>query len=93
MLIQQLPASIYVNTDQLNDMKKFNKVFGIYYLSSSISNILSFQIKSYVPVYVDVEMPTSKAEPIIIFIYNDLSKAVNITLPIHLRYHSPSDKK
>uniref|UniRef100_A0A182QRI4 threonine--tRNA ligase n=1 Tax=Anopheles farauti TaxID=69004 RepID=A0A182QRI4_9DIPT len=75
LLVQQLPAAIYVNTDQLVDMKRFHK------------------INSYVPLYVDVEKPTGKAEPFTVYLYESVRREINITLPIHFRYHDPSVRK
>ncbi|XP_055599387.1 phosphatidylinositol-glycan biosynthesis class X protein-like [Uranotaenia lowii] len=75
LLLQQFPASMYVDTDQLTTMKKFKK------------------INSYVPLYVDVEKPESKSSPFVVYLFESLRKEVNITLPIHFRYHEPSEKK
>ncbi|XP_058452671.1 phosphatidylinositol-glycan biosynthesis class X protein isoform X2 [Malaya genurostris] len=75
LLLQNLPSAVYVDTDQLTNMKKFKK------------------INSYVPLYVDVENPTSKSSPFSIYIFENSRKEVNITLPIHFRYHDPSEKK
>lgn len=75
LLVQHLPAAIYVNTDQLVDMKRFHK------------------INSYVPLYVDVEKTTSKSDPFTVYLYESVRKEVNITLPIHFRYHDPSERK
>uniref|UniRef100_A0A182MVH5 Phosphatidylinositol-glycan biosynthesis class X protein n=1 Tax=Anopheles culicifacies TaxID=139723 RepID=A0A182MVH5_9DIPT len=75
LLVQQLPAAIYVNTDQLVDMKRFHK------------------INSYVPLYVDVEKPTSKSDPFTVYLYESVRREINITLPIHFRYHDPSGRK
>lgn len=51
------------------------------------------KLKTFVNNYVDVEQPTSKAEPFKVFIYSQVKKNLNITLPVHFRYHEPSDKK
>ncbi|XP_055643882.1 phosphatidylinositol-glycan biosynthesis class X protein isoform X2 [Toxorhynchites rutilus septentrionalis] len=75
LLLQQLPAAMYVDVDQLNNMKKFKK------------------INSYVPLYVDVEKPASKSSPFTVYLFGNIRREVNITLPIHFRYHDPSQKK
>ncbi|EAA15002.4 AGAP008930-PA [Anopheles gambiae str. PEST] len=75
LLVQQLPAAIYVNTDQLVDLKRFHK------------------INSYVPLYVDVEKPASKSDPFTVHLYESVRREINITLPIHFRYHDPSTRK
>uniref|UniRef100_A0A1Q3F3K8 Phosphatidylinositol-glycan biosynthesis class X protein n=2 Tax=Culex tarsalis TaxID=7177 RepID=A0A1Q3F3K8_CULTA len=75
LLIQPLPAAIYVDTDQLTNMKKFKK------------------INSYVPLYVDVEKPASKSTPFSVYLYETVRREVNITMPIHFRYHDPSERK
>ncbi|CRL04185.1 CLUMA_CG017292, isoform A [Clunio marinus] len=51
------------------------------------------KLKTFVNSYVDVEKSTSKAEPFKVFIYSQVKKNLNITLPVHFRYHDPSDKK
>ncbi|XP_053697828.1 phosphatidylinositol-glycan biosynthesis class X protein [Sabethes cyaneus] len=75
LLLQHFSSAIYVDTDQLTNMKKFKK------------------INSYVPFYVDVEKPTSKSSPFSVYLYETVRREVNITLPIHFRYHDPSEKK
>ncbi|XP_058823152.1 phosphatidylinositol-glycan biosynthesis class X protein [Topomyia yanbarensis] len=75
LLLQHLPSAVYVDTDQLTNMKKFKK------------------INSYVPLYVDVEKPASKSNPFSVYLFETARKEVNITLPIHFRYHDPSEKK
>lgn len=75
MLLQQFPSAMYVDTDQLTNLKKFKK------------------INSYVPLYVDVEKPASKASPFSLYLFETVRKEVNITLPIHFRYHDPSERK
>lgn len=51
------------------------------------------KLKTFVPNYIDVELPTSKASPFKVYMFNQIRKSVNITLPVHFRYHDPSDKK
>ena len=51
------------------------------------------KIKSFVPSYIDVELPTSKSSSFKVFMFNQIRKSVNITLPVHFRYHDPSDRK
>jgi GPI mannosyltransferase 1 subunit X len=51
------------------------------------------KLKTFVPSYIDVELPTSKSEPFKVFMFNQIRKSVNMTLPVHFRYHDPSDKK
>lgn len=51
------------------------------------------KIKTFVPQYIDVEAPTSKSAPFTVYMFEQIKKSVNITLPVHLRYHEPSDKK
>lgn len=75
MLLQHFPSAMYVDTDQLTNLKKFKK------------------INSYVPLYVDVEKPASKASPFSLHLFETVRKEVNITLPIHFRYHDPSERK
>ncbi|XP_063696844.1 uncharacterized protein LOC134827902 [Culicoides brevitarsis] len=75
ILVQNLPAAIFVNTDQLNDLKRLKK------------------IETYVPVYMDVEIPAIKSFHFQMYIFGDVRKAVNISLPIHFRYQQPTDMK
>lgn len=51
------------------------------------------KLKTFVNSYVDVEKSTSKAEGFKVFIFSQMRKNLNITLPVHFRYHDPSDKK
>lgn len=51
------------------------------------------KLQSFVDTYVDVEMPTARSSPFKVFIFENIRRMVNITLPIHFRYHDPSDKK
>lgn len=51
------------------------------------------KLKTFVNSYVDVEKPTSKSDAFKVFIFNQVRKNLNITLPVHFRYHEPSDKK
>jgi GPI mannosyltransferase 1 subunit X len=51
------------------------------------------KLKTFVNSYIDVEQPTAKASPFKVFLFNQVKKSLNITLPIHFRYHEPSDKK
>ncbi|KAG5684635.1 hypothetical protein PVAND_013856 [Polypedilum vanderplanki] len=51
------------------------------------------KIKTFVPYYIDVELPTSKSSPFKVYMFENVRKSVNITLPLHFRYHEPSDKK
>lgn len=51
------------------------------------------KLKTFVNIYVDVEKPTSKSEPFKVYIFHQVRKSLNITLPVHFRYHDPSDKK
>lgn len=51
------------------------------------------KLKTFVADYIDVELPTSKATPFKVYMFNQIRKSVNITLPVHFRYHDPSDKK
>uniref|UniRef100_A0A336LUD1 Phosphatidylinositol-glycan biosynthesis class X protein n=1 Tax=Culicoides sonorensis TaxID=179676 RepID=A0A336LUD1_CULSO len=75
ILVQNLPAAVFVNTDQLNDLKRLKK------------------IETYVPVYMDVEVPAIKSFHFQMYIFGDIKKAVNISLPIHFRYQQPTDMK
>lgn len=51
------------------------------------------KLKTYVNAYVDVEQPTAKSQPFKVYIFDHAKKSMNITLPVHFRYHEPSDKK
>lgn len=51
------------------------------------------KLKTFVNSYVDVEQPTAKSSPFKVFLFNEVKKNLNITLPVHFRYHEPSDKK
>jgi GPI mannosyltransferase 1 subunit X len=95
MLLQPLPAAVFVNTDELLGLKKLGKVNTCLALNGSCSKWKFFfsQIKTFVPVYVDVELPTSKASAFPVYIYSHIKNEVNISLPIHFRYHLPGDKK
>lgn len=75
LLIQDIPSSVYVDTDQLSNLNRLNK------------------LKTFVDSFVDVEQPTTKSDSFKVYIYEKLRKNLNITLPVHFRYHAPSDKK
>lgn len=75
LLVQDIPSSVYVDTDQLYNLKRLKK------------------LKTFVDSFVDVEQPTSKSSPFKVYIFERLKKSLNVTLPVHFRYHSPSDKK
>ena len=67
----------------------FHQIF-----TECVSNqYFSHQINSYVPIYVDVEKPAGKSVPFQVYLYENVGRVVNITLPIHFRYHDPSNKK
>lgn len=51
------------------------------------------RLSSFVPFYIDVELPTSKSSSFELYMFEQVKKNVNITLPVHFRYHDPSDKK
>ena len=51
------------------------------------------KLKTFVDKYIDVEQPTSKSDPFKVYIFNQVRKNLNMTLPVHFRYHDPSDKK
>ncbi|CAO1395820.1 unnamed protein product [Diamesa hyperborea] len=51
------------------------------------------KLESYVDTYVDVELPTNKASAFKVYIFENVKKYVNKTLPVHFRYHSPSEKQ
>lgn len=51
------------------------------------------KLKTFVPSYIDVELPTSKSSSFKVYMFNQIRKSVNLTLPVHFRYHDPSDKK
>lgn len=75
MLVQNLAASVFVNTDELNDLKRLK------------------QIEVYVPVYMDVEIPASKAFHVQIYVFGDVNRSVNVSMPVHFRYQVPTDLK
>ena len=39
------------------------------------------KLKTFVNSYIDVEQPTVKAKPFKVFLFNQVSKSLNITLP------------
>lgn len=51
------------------------------------------KLKTFVPSYIDIELPTSKSSGFKVFMFNQIRKTVNLTLPVHFRYHDPSDRK
>lgn len=70
---QTLPAAVYVNVDQLDDLKRLKKLNAIY------------------PKFVDVEIPTEKANEFTVLLHGAPKITENLKLPIHFRYHSPGD--
>lgn len=66
----------------------------VYVDNDQLFNLNKFnKIKSFVPSYIDVEAPTSKSSSFKVYMFEQIKKSVNITLPVHFRYHDPSDKK
>lgn len=73
-LEQQLPAAVYISTDQLDDLKRLNKLHGFY------------------PKFVDIEMPTEKSQQFNVLIMGNPKITETFKLPIHYRYHAPSNE-
>jgi phosphatidylinositol glycan class X len=66
----------------------------VYIDNDQLFNLNKFnKIKTFIPSYIDVEAPTSKSAPFKVYMFEQIKKSVNITLPVHFRYHDPSDKK
>lgn len=53
----------------------------------------SKEIFSYVPKYIDTELPASKAQSHELYLFGVVKRKTNIILPIHFRYHLPDDTK
>lgn len=66
----------------------------VYVDNDQLFNLNKFnKIKTFVSEYIDVEQPAGKSLPFKIYMFERIEKSVNITLPVHFRYHDPSDKK
>lgn len=98
-LRQVIPSSAYVSVDQLEDLKRFDKVslLFIYFVvierQSTLQELNHFQIEYYIESDVDVEGITSKSNPFNIYLYGDTASLFVIQLPVHLRYHSPGHSR
>ncbi|KAL9917700.1 phosphatidylinositol glycan anchor biosynthesis class X [Glossina fuscipes fuscipes] len=71
VLKQRLPATMYVSTDELKDLRRLKKLNSIF------------------PRFVDIEVPTEKANSFHIFLRGVPKFEDNAILPIHYRYHAP----
>lgn len=98
LIKQTLPAAVYVSTDQLEDLKRFDKVCN-YCLQLKSRNILTnflqfFQINYFIDRdLIDIEIPTEKSEPFNIHLFGDTAFLQTISLPIHFRYHAPGNRR
>lgn len=70
-LEQEFPSSVYINTDQLENLKRLGKFNGVF------------------PKFIDVEIPTEKAEGFKVLLYGMPKITGSVSLPVHFRYHSP----
>jgi GPI mannosyltransferase 1 subunit X len=92
---RRFQAQVNELADYLNTFSVFVHFFLLVYVDNDqLSNLNKLdKLKTFVESYIDVEQPTAKAAPFKVFIFNQVKKSLNITLPIHFRYHEPSDKK
>ncbi|XP_034651454.1 phosphatidylinositol-glycan biosynthesis class X protein [Drosophila subobscura] len=75
MLLQPLPAAVYISTDELDDLQRLKRLSAVY------------------PKFVNIEEATERAQPFSVLLRGVPKLMEVVTLPIHFRYHAPSDKR
>ncbi|XP_016993700.2 phosphatidylinositol-glycan biosynthesis class X protein [Drosophila takahashii] len=74
-LLQELPASVYISTDELDDLQRLKRLSAVY------------------PRFVNIEVATERAEPFSVLLLGTPKITETLALPVHFRYHAPSDKR
>uniref|UniRef100_F3YDB9 Phosphatidylinositol-glycan biosynthesis class X protein n=3 Tax=Drosophila melanogaster TaxID=7227 RepID=F3YDB9_DROME len=74
-LVQDLPASVYISTDELDDLQRLKRLNAIY------------------PKFVNIEVATERAQPFSVLLRGTPKITESLALPVHFRYHAPSDKR
>ncbi|EDV37810.2 uncharacterized protein Dana_GF19764 [Drosophila ananassae] len=75
VLLQSLPASVYISTDELDDLRRLKRLNAIY------------------PKFVNIELAAERADTVSILLRGAPKIMETLGLPVHFRYHSPSDKR
>ncbi|XP_033156137.1 uncharacterized protein LOC117138277 isoform X2 [Drosophila mauritiana] len=75
VLLQDLPASVYISTDELDDLQRLKRLNAIY------------------PKFVNIEVATERAQPFSVLLRGTPKITESLALPLHFRYHAPSDKR
>ncbi|KAH8372666.1 hypothetical protein KR009_002383 [Drosophila setifemur] len=75
VLLQPLPASVYISTDELDDLQRLKRLSAVY------------------PKFVNIEVAAERAETFSILLRGTPKITETLTLPVHFRYHAPSDKR
>ncbi|XP_068145498.1 phosphatidylinositol-glycan biosynthesis class X protein isoform X1 [Drosophila tropicalis] len=75
MLLQPLPAGVYISTDELDDLQRLRRLRAVY------------------PKFVDIEVPAMLGQPFNVLLGGAPKITDTLILPIHFRYHAPSDKR
>ncbi|XP_039227137.1 uncharacterized protein LOC6528498 isoform X2 [Drosophila yakuba] len=74
-LLQDFPASVYISTDELDDLQRLKRLNAIY------------------PKFVNIEVATERAQPFSVLLLGTPKITESLALPLHFRYHAPSDKR
>lgn len=93
LIVHTLHQGIYISNDQLNDLKRLKLVREFLCNQHSSLSPHSFQLESYVPSHINIELPMERASPFTIYLFGSAKSQINLRLPIHLRYQSPGKKK
>lgn len=104
-LQETIPSGLYVNQDQLMDLERQGIVSWYLFFAAECSSwppwanvicLIYFQLTACPETFVDVEASQWQSESFTVFVYSSLRTAHNllyahIRMPIHLRYHAPTD--
>ncbi|XP_016943320.3 phosphatidylinositol-glycan biosynthesis class X protein [Drosophila suzukii] len=74
-LLQAFPASVYISTDELDDLQRLKRLSAVY------------------PKFVNIEVATERAQPFSVLLRGTPKITETLALPVHFRYHAPSDKR
>ncbi|KAH8284563.1 hypothetical protein KR018_004295, partial [Drosophila ironensis] len=75
VLLQTLPASVYISTDELDDLQRLKRLSAVY------------------PKFVNIEVAAERAETFSVLLRGTPKITETLALPVHFRYHAPSDKR
>lgn len=98
VLLQPLPASVYISTDELDDLQRLKRVRVIERLElqgpTGLQTFFSCsQLSAVYPKFVNVEVATERAQPFDVLLRGTPKITETLALPVHFRYHAPSDKR